>query len=88
MVKNDIQLTVGSVVEWLKRRAYDQHVSVQNPLAPFCCVLGKYTLQHFSLLGGFGKQFQIIVISLLIYKRTAMSWHLQKQVGVISNPMY
>ena len=27
-------------------------VSVQNPLAPFCCVLGKDTLWHFPLLGG------------------------------------
>ena len=32
-------------------------VPVQNLLAPFCCVLGKDTLQHFSLLGGLGKQF-------------------------------
>ena len=26
--------------------------SVQNPLMPFCCVLGKDTLWHFPLLGG------------------------------------
>ena len=26
-------------------------VSVQNPLALFCCVLGKDTLRHFPLLG-------------------------------------
>ena len=32
-------------------------VSVQNPLAPFCCVLGKDTLRHIPLLGGLGKQF-------------------------------
>ena len=63
-------------------------VSVQNPLAPFCCVLGKNTLRHFSLLGGLGKQFYIIVISLLNSKRTAISWHLRKQVGVIAYPMY
>ena len=31
-------------------------VSVQNSLAPFCCVIGKETLRHFSLLGGLGKQ--------------------------------
>ena len=30
-------------------------VSVQNPLVPFCCVLG--TLRHYPLLGGLGKQF-------------------------------
>ena len=27
-------------------------VSVLNPLAPFCCVLGKDTLRHFPLLSG------------------------------------
>ena len=32
-------------------------VSVQNPLAPLCCVLGKDTLRHILLLGGPGKQF-------------------------------
>ena len=32
-------------------------VSVQNPLVPLCCVLGKDTLQHLPLLGGPGKQF-------------------------------
>ena len=32
-------------------------VSVQNPLAPFCCVLGKDTLRRFPLLGGLDKQF-------------------------------
>ena len=30
-------------------------VSVQNLLAPFCCVLGKETLQHFPLLAGLNK---------------------------------
>ena len=31
-------------------------ISVQNPLMPFCCVLGKDTLQHIPLLSGPGKQ--------------------------------
>ena len=31
--------------------------SVQNLLAPFCCVLGEDTLRHFPLLSGLGKQF-------------------------------
>ena len=75
---------VGSVVKWLKRRARDQHGLGQNPLAPFCCVLGKDTLWHFPLLGGLSKQFYIKVISLLNYKRTAIFWHLRKQVGVIA----
>ena len=29
----------------------------KNSFAPFCCVLGKNTFPHFSLLGGLGKQF-------------------------------
>ena len=40
--------------------ADDMHMlfadSVQNPLAPFCCVLGKDPLRHYPLLGGLGKQ--------------------------------
>ena len=32
-------------------------VLVQNPLVPFCCVLGKDILRHFPLLGGLDKQF-------------------------------
>ena len=32
---------VGSVVEWLKHTACDQHSPVQILLAPFCYVLGK-----------------------------------------------
>ena len=47
---------VGSMVEWLKVLMTNM-VSVQNPLAPFCCVLGKDTLRHIPLLVGLGKQF-------------------------------
>ena len=47
---------VGSMVEWLKHQTDDQH-DLQNPLAPFCSVLGKDTLQHFPLLDGLDKQF-------------------------------
>ena len=32
-------------------------ILVQTLLAPFCCVLGKDTLGHFTLLGGLGKDF-------------------------------
>ena len=41
----------------LWRGCIDLCRSVQNPLAPFCCVLGKDTLRHFPLLGGLDKQF-------------------------------
>ena len=39
-------------------------VAIQNLLVSFCCVLEKETLRHFPLLGGLGKQFLILVISL------------------------
>ena len=39
-------------------------VSVQNLLAPFCCVIEIDTLCHFSLLGGLSKPFSVIDISL------------------------
>ena len=41
---------VGSVVEWLNAELETTTVSVQNPLAPFCCVLGKDTLRHIPCL--------------------------------------
>ena len=63
-------------------------ISVQNLLAPFCFVLGKSILRHFPLLVGLGKQFYTTVLSLLKFKRTAISWHLLKQIGVIAYPMY
>ena len=49
---------VGSVVEWLKYRTDDQHGLGSKPTcAILLCVLGKDTLRHFPLFGGFGKQF-------------------------------
>ena len=48
---------LGNVVEWLERQDCDQHGFGKNLFAPFCCILGKDTLRHFHLLGGFGKQF-------------------------------
>ena len=50
-------LSVLSVAKWLKRRAYDQHGLGSKPHAPFCCVLGKDTLRHFSPAWWSGKQF-------------------------------
>ena len=51
---------VGSVVEWLRAPQLMANpintVEVQNPLMPFCFVLGKDTSQHFPLLGSLGKQ--------------------------------
>ena len=48
---------VGSVVEWLKHRAYDQHGFGSKPT---CTILMCPWERHFttlSLLGGIGKQF-------------------------------
>ena len=42
-------LIVGSVVKWFSAGILFSMVSVQNPLTPFCCVLGKDTLRHISL---------------------------------------
>ena len=53
-------------VEWLCRQRGQfvksfviviDMVLVQNPLAPFCCVLGKDTLQYVLLVAGVSKQF-------------------------------
>ena len=41
---------VGSVVEWLKRRAHNQHVLGSNPLALFCCALEKTLYGTFPCL--------------------------------------
>ena len=41
----------------LKRTNVGYKKAKKNPLAPFCCVLGKDTLRHFPLLGGLDKKF-------------------------------
>ena len=55
---------------------------------PFCCVLGKDTLRQFPLLDNLGEQLEISVVFLLNFKRTAIFWHLRKQVGKNAYPMY
>ena len=47
----------SDVVERLKHRTDDQRGLGSKPLVPFCCVIGKDTLRHFTLLGGLDKQF-------------------------------
>ena len=49
-------MIVDSVVKWLEPVIVIDMVSVQNLLAPFCCVLGKDTSRDFTLLGGLDKQ--------------------------------
>ena len=48
---------VSNVVELLNCRADDHHGNGSKSLTPYCCVLVKDTLRHFSMLGGIGKQF-------------------------------
>ena len=50
-------LTVGSVVEWLKRRASDRHGLGLTPIRTILLCPWKSTLRDFPLLGGLDKQF-------------------------------
>ena len=79
--------SINSVVEWLKCQARDQHGLGSKPthitlLRPW----ERHFTAHFP--AWWFSQAVLIVISLLNYKRTAISSHLQKQVGVIAYPMY
>ena len=47
----------AAVVEWLKRRARDQHGLGSKLTRAILSVFGKDTLRHIPLLGGAGKQF-------------------------------
>ena len=46
---------VGSMVEWLKRRAYNQHGLSSKPLRAILLCFWKDNLRHFPLLNGLGK---------------------------------
>ena len=51
-------LVVGSVVEWLKYQADEQHGLGSNPSCAILLCSWERHLQHFPLLsGGLGKQF-------------------------------
>ena len=52
LVTNSIQQK-GLDIKNCRGQGYD----IKNPLAPFCCILGKDTLRRFLLLGVLGKQF-------------------------------
>ena len=69
---------VDWVVEWLKRRAYDQHGLGSKPTDAI--LLGPWE-RHFMALFPTcwsWQAVQIRVISLLNYKGAAISWHLRK----------
>ena len=72
---------VGSVVEWLKRWARNQHCLGSKPTR---AILLYPWERHFTALSPAWWSWQAV----LNYKQIAISWHLQKQVGVIACPMY
>ena len=79
---------MNSVIEWLKRRAYDQHGLGSKSTRT---ILLRPWQRHFTALSPAWWSWQAVldsIISLLNYKRTAISFHLRKQVGVIAYPMY
>ena len=79
---------MGSAVEWLERRAYDQH---GLGLKPTRAILLCPWERHFTALFPAWWSWQAVLNFnqiLFKYKRNAISWHLRKQVGVIAYPMY
>ena len=76
------------VVEWLERRAYDQHDLGSKPAR---AILLCPRERHFTARSPAWWSWQAVLNFshiLLNYKRTAISWYLRKQVGVNAYPMY
>ena len=83
MLNND---RVGSVVKWLERRAYDQHGLGSKPTrAILLCPWERHFTTHSPAWWSWQAVLNYSHISI---KRTAISWDLRKQVGVIAYPMY
>ena len=79
---------VGSVVEWLERRAREQHGLGSKPTrAILLCPWERHFTAHPPAWWSW-QTLLITVISLLIHKRTAISCYLGKEVGVIAYHMY
>ena len=88
-LKSLLNHLVGKVVEWLKRRAYDQHGLGSKPTHTFCCVLGKDTLRLSPAWWSWQAVLNFCDISIKLQADSnTVSWHLRKQVGVIAYPMY
>ena len=83
--------SVGSVVEWLKHRTDDQHGLGSKPTRAILLCSWE---RHFTALSPAWWSWQAILYyinistTILHYQRTAISWHLRKQVWVIAYPMY
>ena len=76
------------MVEWSERRACDRYGLGSKPTR---AVLLYPWERHSTALSPAWWSWQAVTISvifLLNFKRTAMSWHLRKQVGVIAFLMY
>ena len=79
---------VGSVVEWLKRRARDQHRLGSKPTpALLLCPWERHFTAHSPAWRSWQAVLNYGCIS-INYKRTAIFWYLRKQVGVVAYPMY
>ena len=80
--------SVGSVVEWLERRARDQHGLGSKPTR---AILLYPWERHFTAHSPAWWSWQAVLnyshISIKL-QATAISWHLRKQVGVFAYPMY
>ena len=75
------------VIEWLKRRAYGQYgVSSKPTRAILLCPWERHVTAHSPAWCSWQAVLNYIHISIK-FKRTAISWYLRKQVGVIAYPM-
>ena len=84
----DFHQFVGSVVKWLRHLAHDQHGLGSKPThAILLCHWEKHFMALFTCLVVLASSSKLKSY-LLNYKRTAISWHLQKQVEVNAYSTY
>ena len=75
-------------VEWLKRRARDQHgLGSKLTRAILLCPWEKHFMAHSPAWWSWQAVLNYSHISIKL-QRIAISWYLRKQVGVIAYPMY
>ena len=86
MLHSHVVTHVGSMVEGLKHCAYDQHGLGSKPTCTI--LLCPWEKNFITLSLAWWSCHAILIISLLSYKQTAISWHLWKQVRVIAYPMH
>ena len=88
---------VGCVLKWLKRRAGDYQCHGLKPT--YCAILLCSSERHLTALSPAWRCWQVVLNfnrpsiyktknRINNFKRTAVTWHLRKQVGVIACLMY